>query len=264
LTAAPPPARGRARDAANRLWRIETATGPAVQKLYGEKGGLLRGLWRGWMSRVIRGATSTTAAARRRTEGALLALWREAGIDCPRDLTPVTPHLAGDRVRVLEWIEGRPLTEVLARGGLDRAARDALLRRAGAAWGGRHALAAARNDPRLVQFHGGFMHLLVAGDRLVAIDLEQGYLPGGPVLPRLAREVAACLRTLAKCGDEATLRADLAALAAGHPDRALLRAAAEEALSGGGPLRALVRALDRRRARKEGPLRLLLGVLDGA
>ncbi len=81
------------------------------------------------------------------------------------------------------------------------------------------------------------------------------------MLPRLAREVAACLRTLAKCGEGETFRADLAALAAGHPDRALLRAAAREALEGGGPLRGIVRSFDRRRARKEGPLRALLAVL---
>jgi hypothetical protein len=216
------------------------------------------------MSRLLRGATSSRAAARRRTEGELLALWREAGIAVPRDLTADFPSLAGPRVRLLEWIEGAPLTEVLSSGGLDRAARDALLRRAGAAWGRRHALAVERRDPRLVQFHGGFMHLLVAGERMVAIDLEQGYLPGGPVMPRLGREVAACLRTLAKCGDGEAFRADLGALAAGHPDPALLRAAAVEALGGGGPLRGVVRALDRRRARRSGPLRILLEVLGTA
>lgn len=259
MTAAPGPRR----DGANRIWRVETPAGPAVQKLYGEKGGPLGSLWRAGMSRVLRGATSSRAGARWRTEGELLAHWREAGVAVPRDLTAEFPSLAGPQVRLLEWIEGRPLTEVLAAGGLDRAARDALLRRAGAAWGGRHAMAAGRRDPRLVQFHGGFMHLLVAGERMVAIDLEQGYLPGGPVMPRLAREVAACLRSLAGCGDAGTLRADLAALAAGHPDPALLRASAEEALRGGGPLRGVVRALDRKRARKEGPLRALLEATGG-
>jgi hypothetical protein len=209
------------------------------------------------MSPLLQGATSSAADARWRTEGVLLALWREAGVDVPRDLTEAHRDLAGDRVRILEWIDGKPLTRLLAAGGLDRAARDALLVRAGAAWGGRHVAAVKRAEPRLVQFHAGFMHLLVAGDRLVAIDLEQAYLPARPVLPLLAREVAACLRSLARCGDEATLRADLAALLRGHPDPALLRSVAAEALHPSGLLARLVRALDPGRVRKARPLLLL-------
>ncbi len=242
----------------NRLWRVETPSGPVLQKYYRGKAGPLRDAWRGWMSRVIRGATSVSAArARWQTEGETLALWRESGIDVPRDLTAENPRLAGECVRILEWIGGKPLTRLLAAPTPDRAARDALLSRAAAAWGRRHVLAVQRRDPRLVQFHAGFMHLLVAGERIVAIDLEQAYLPGRPVLPLLAREVAACVRSLAKCGDEATLRADLAVLARAHPDPALLRAAVGEALRPGSPLARLVRSFDPKRAGKERPLRLL-------
>jgi hypothetical protein len=248
----------------NRLWRVETPAGPVLQKFYRAKAGRLRDAWRGVMSRVVRGASGSSPDARCRVEGELLALWREAGVDVPRDLTAEHRHLAGPRVRILEWVEGVPLSDVLAAAGSDRRSRDALLRAAGAAWGRRHAAAEDRKDPRLVQFHAGFMHLLVAEERIVAIDLEQGYLPGGPVLPRLAREVAACLRTLAKGRDDATLRADLAALAAGHPRPALLLAATGRALRGGGPLRGLVRALDRRRAEKERPLRMLEEILSKA
>jgi hypothetical protein len=233
-----------------------------VQKLYRRKAGPLRDAWRGAMSRWIRGATGTSPAARWRTEGETLALWREAGVDVPRDLTAEHPALAGERVRVLEWIEGRPLTRLLAGGGLDRAARDALLARAGAAWGRRQALAAARGDARLVPFHAGFMHLLVAEGRVVAIDLEQAYLRGRAVLPLLARETAACLRTLAKCGEGDVLRADVEALARAHPDPALLLAAAREALRPRSLLRRAARLLDRRRGRKEAPLRALVEVLE--
>ena len=144
-----------ARAGGNRLWRAETPAGPVLQKYYRWKSGPLADAWRALMSRVVRGATPSSAAARWRTEGELLALWREAGIAVPRDLTAEHPGITGERVRILEWIDGTPLTRTLAAGTLDRAARDALLARAFAAWGRRHVLAVARAEPRLVQFHAG-------------------------------------------------------------------------------------------------------------
>jgi hypothetical protein len=222
----------------NRLWRVETPDGPALQKLYASKAGALRDAWRGALSFVIRGATGASPGARLRTERETLALWREAGIDVPADWTARFPGLAGERVLLLEWIEGKPLDRVLASGGLDRPARDALLRRFAESWGRRQRLAAERDDARFVQFHAGLMHVLVAGERLVAIDLEQAYLRGRAVAPRLAREVGAIAKSLSKCGDAATFRSDLAALVAAHPDRALLAAAARRALAGAGAVRA--------------------------
>jgi hypothetical protein len=242
----------------NRLWRLETPAGPLLQKWYGPKAGPLRDGWRSFFSRVIRGATGTSPAERRATERATLALWREAGVDVPRDRTAEFPALAAGGGLLLEWIDGPPLDRAL-RAAPDRAAREALLRRWGAALGARHVLAAARDDARFVQFHAGPMHLLVAGERLVAIDLEQVYLPGRAVLPRAARELAACLRGLFRTPAPVDLRADLAdlaAFAAGHPDRDLLRRTVASALRGGA-----VALLDPGRARKEGPLRLLAGIL---
>jgi hypothetical protein len=221
----------------NRLWRVETPAGPALQKYYASKAGSLRDAWRGALSLVIRGATGSSPAARRRTERETLALWRGAGIDVPADLTDRFPALAGEDVLLLEWIEGKPLDRVLAACGPDRAARDALLRRFAEAWGRRHRIAVERADARFVQFHAGLMHVLVAGERLVSIDLEQAYLPGRATAPRLAREVGAVVKSLSKCGDEAAFRADLAVLVAAHPDRALLAAAARRALGGAGRFR---------------------------
>ena len=214
----------------HRLWRIEPPAGPLLQKYYVEKGGRLRSGWRSAWSRLLRGATGSGAAERWRVEGETLAHWRAAGVDVPADRTAEFPRYAGERVRLLEWIEGRTLAELLAGAGLAGEERSALLRRAAAAWGRRLVEAVRRDDARLVQFHGGFMHLLVAGERIVAIDLEQAYLPGRPVAPRLAREVATCVRGLAGGREPAALRADLEALVAGFPDRALLAAAAERAL----------------------------------
>ena len=204
--------------AGNRLWRVSTPAGPALQKLYGSRTGPLRDRWRGLLSRIIRGATSTVPAARLRTERETLALWSAAGIDVPGDWTDRFPGLAGEGVVLLEWIEGTPLDRVLSSGTIDRAA---LLRRWAGEWGRRHRIAVAKNEGRFVQFHAGLMHTLVAGDRLVSIDLEQAYLPGPPVLSRIGREAAAVAKSLSKCGDEA----DFAAVAAGYPDPAMLREA---------------------------------------
>lgn len=208
----------------NRLWRVETPSGPLLQKAYRRKSGPVGEAWRGVMSRLLRRATSTSAAARWRTEGEMLAHWRENGVDVPRDRTAEFPHLAGENVRLLEWVEGRPLSRLLARGQLRGEARADLLRRAGAAWGGRLARALRLGDARLVQFHAGFQHLLVAGERTVSIDLEQAYLPGRPVPPVLAREVLSCLHTLRGAGGEEAFEGDLAALVAGIPDRGFLEA----------------------------------------
>ena len=244
-------------DAANRLWRVETPARPVLQKMYGEKGGPIRSAWRAWMSRVVRGATSSRAEARCRTERETLALWRGAGIDCPEDLTARHPALAGRRVAILEWVDGLPLPDALAAAGAGRTERDRLLRIAGAAWGARHVIAMERKDARFVQFHGGFQHLLVVAERVAVIDLEQAYLPGGAVLPRLAREVSACVRSIAKGADPAVLRADLVALAAAHPDPKLLRAAVREALRGGG----LARLVNPGRRARLAALRMLAEVL---
>lgn len=211
----------------NRLWRVETPGGPVLQKLYRSRTGPLRDAWRGFLSRLVRGATGTAPAARLRTERATLALWRDAGIDVPADWTDRFPGLAGEGVVLLEWIEGAPLDRVLAAGPPDR---EGLLRRWAGQWGRRHAIAVARNDGRFVQFHAGLMHTLVAGERLVSIDLEQAYLRGPPVLPRIGREAAAVAKSLSKCGDEA----DFAAVAAGYTDPDLLRAALRGALGPAG------------------------------
>ena len=207
----------------NRLWRVETPSGPVLQKYYCEKAGAIQVAWRAAWTRWLRGATSPRAAARWRTEREILALWGAAGIAVPRDRTEEFPELAGERVSILEWIEGKDLARLLASGRLPRPERDALLRRFGAEWGKRHRIALERGDPRFAQVHGSLVHFLVSGERLVCIDHEQACLPGRPVLPALAREAASCLKSLRRAGDEAALRADLAALAAGHPDRALLR-----------------------------------------
>ena len=47
----------------NRIWRVETPSGPAVQKLYGERAGSLRSLGKTAVSHARRGADIVAPSA---------------------------------------------------------------------------------------------------------------------------------------------------------------------------------------------------------
>ncbi len=253
----------------NRIWIAGEAGRPVLQKHYGARAGLLGSVARSLGTSLRRRKTGISPRARRRTEALLLELWRSRGLDVPRDLSAEHPGLSGERTLVLEFFRGAPLGNILRETRFDRTARSDLLRRFAASWGARHAIALSSGDARFVQEHGTFDHVLTDGVRFVTIDLEQGFLAGGPVMPLLAKEVAGYLRTLWQRTDEATFAGDLAALIAGYPDRAVLARAAEEYLASPSPFRRLLWRLDRalRRRRRSGdakyaPLRALRAALS--
>jgi hypothetical protein len=253
----------------NRIWRVETPQGPVLQKLYAERGGAVRSRVRELFSRLRGGKTGTRAAARRATEARLLALWREAGLDVPADLSARHPDLANERTLVLECVPGPLLSELLADRSRPRAERDALLARFARAWSRRHRLARERGEAGLVQEHGGFQHVIVAGERLVTFDLENAFLPRAELLPILAKEIASYLRSLLRGNDADVTRADLAALVAHYEDHELLRAAARHYLENASLWWRAVWAVDRwremRRARRAGKyhvMEMLCAALD--
>jgi hypothetical protein len=241
----------------NRLWVVDTPRGRVLQKLYAERGGALRCRVRDLLARLRGGKSGTRAAARRATERRLLALWRAAGCEVPRDLSDEHADLVNKRTLVLEWVEGPLLSRALREAGADRARRDALLERFGADCRRRHDLALQRGEPGLVQEHGGVQHVIVAGDagapRLVTFDLESAFAPRRDLLPLLAKEVAATLRSLAKAQgrdfEEGAFRADVRAFVRGYGERARLAACAAHYLRPRGftwVLWALDRALEER------------------
>lgn len=229
----------------NRLWPVDTPRGRVLQKLYAERGGPLRCRLRDLLARLRGGKSGTRAAARRATERRLLALWRGAGCDVPRELSDEHPELANARTLVLEFVEGPLLSRALRDG--DRARRDALLLAFGAACRRRHDLALQRGEAGLVQEHGGVQHVLVAGppgaERLVSFDLESAFAPRRELLPLLAKEVAATLRSLVRAQGRAFtpegLRADVAAFVRGYGERARLAACAQHYLRPRGLARVL-------------------------
>jgi hypothetical protein len=242
----------------NRIWRVETPSGPVLQKMYGDKGGAVFARVQAGIHALARVKSSPRARRRRETERALLKLWRECGFDVPRDLTEAHPDLAsrGDTL-VLECIDGPELLYALERGMPDRTRRDSLLRRFAADWGRRHALALERADGRLLHGHGTMLHCLVAGDRLVTIDLEQAFHPRIPVPVLVAREIAAYLKSLAKRAPDEVFRRDLEVLVAAYPRRDVLEAAVAQYLDNPGLFWRLDRLVRRDRGRRSGKYRVL-------
>lgn len=251
----------------NRSWRIETPRGPALQKLYGERGGAAAVLGRQALIAIARSKTSSRALVRRATERRLLRHWRECGFDVPADWTADLPQFGAPNVAILEFIEdATPLWDVLAEESLHAGAREAVLRRFAGEWGRRHAEAIRTRDAALVQEHGTIRHVLVvrpaapAPGRQVWIDLEQAFLPRADVRPLVAKEVAGYLRSIWKRIGEARYAADLATIVDAYPDRTILRAAADEYLRAPG-VRKLLWALDRA-TRNERRRRAKYGALE--
>jgi hypothetical protein len=242
----------------NRIWRVDLPGGTVLQKVYGDKGGALAARLQAGIHALARVKSSPRARKRLETERALLRLWREAGIDVPADLTDRHPGLAsrGDTL-VLEFVDGVELLYALDGGMPDRARRDALLRRFAAAWGRRHALALDRGDARLLHGHGTMLHVLVAGDRLVTIDLEQTFHPRIPVPVLVAREIAAYLKSLAKRAPDEVFRRDLEVLVSAYPRREVLADAVHRHLDDPGLLWRLDRLVRRDRGRRSGKYRVL-------
>jgi len=241
------PARARPPRRGNQIWPVPTVDGPVLQKLYAARDAGPAHWFRLLIERIARQKTPTTAAARWRTERTLLAAWREAGCDVPEDVSPCHPAYVHGYVTLLEYVDGKILGKLLASEAPSRERRDDLLRRFSAAWGMRHGRALDTNDVRLIQEHGTFLHVIVAGDRLVTLDLEQSFLPRRDLVPLIAKEIVAYLRSLAKGADPAVFRADVAAIVSTYPRRDLLDATVREYLDNPNPLRRIVWSIDRRR-----------------
>jgi tRNA A-37 threonylcarbamoyl transferase component Bud32 len=230
----------------NRIWRVPDSQGALVQKLYAGRKDFLRRFFRNLGLLFFPLVSSATATGRWQTERSLLRTWREAGIDVPRDLTDEHPEFAGPRVTVMEYVEGEALGNVLRNLDQPREERDELLRRFAAMWGTRHGLALKTGRPEFVQAHATILHVMVAGDRLVTIDLER-HQHSRHILPLLAREIGNYLRTLLKRVPEDVFRRDLAAIVDGYPHREILVDAIGEMRRSPNLLRRLGWAMDRQR-----------------
>ncbi len=248
------PARVRPPRRGNQIWPVPTQDGVVLQKLYRARDAGPSHWARLFLERIARQKTPTTVEARWRTERMLLAAWRDAGCDVPADVSARYPAYVHDYVTLLEFIDGKILGKLLSSGAPARERRDDLLRRFSVAWGRRHARALDTDDVRLIQEHGTFLHVIVAGDRLVTIDLEQAFTPRRNLLPLIAKEIVAYLRSLAKNADPDVFRADVEAIVAAYPRRDVLHATVREYLHNPNALRRRMWSIDRRRRQGGRPL----------
>jgi hypothetical protein len=237
----------------NRVWRVETPDGPVIQKLYNRRGRWPAEEFRAVMTALIGRKTSSLARQRRETERRQLALWRLTGFDVPREISAEHPGLAGPTQLILEYLDGPKLLDLLKpQANTSRADRNRLLYRYGTLWRERHDVALSTCDPTFLHEHGTLAHVILCGDRMVTIDLEQGYRSGGTVMPMLAKEVASTLRSLMSRAGEQNWPDDVRALVAGYGDRRRLARVVDEYLHNPRWSRALLWRLDRIRERRSG------------
>ncbi|MCB9882904.1 MAG: hypothetical protein H6834_14050 [Planctomycetes bacterium] len=236
----------------NQVWRVDTPSGPVVQKYYVERSGLFGTAWKRLATAVLGRKTSPAARARRATEGELLRRWNEAGFDVPKDLTAEHLELGGDDVRVLEFVEGGTLLDRLRDETLAEDERAALLERFMREWSRRHRHVVDTQDPAFLMEHATLHHVLVSGDRFVTYDLEQAFRKRGDVLPHLAKEVAGCLRSLAKGATDERLRKDLETIVATYEPRELLERTVAHYLHNTNPWKRRLWSVDRSRRERGG------------
>jgi hypothetical protein len=233
----------------NRIWRVALPEGGSViLKLHRRRKSRARSLGRWLGTALLARKTAPDATSRCRTEERLLRSWREAGLDVPAVHDPAEVGLAPGPALLLEDLQGDVLQDLLTL--LPAEERADVLQRVGAAWSARHRLALERSDPGFIMEHASLAHVMVVGERLVTFDLEQAWRPGQPVLPLLAKELAASLRSLAKTVGEHDFERDLGDVVQGYGAPEQLGAIVREGLAPGSPMRRLVWAWTARRARR--------------
>ncbi|HOW96946.1 MAG TPA: hypothetical protein P5567_10140 [Kiritimatiellia bacterium] len=235
----------------NAVWKIRLPAGPAILKTFSRRRGRAQTLLTE-INHRLGGLTSFTARGRRRTEAAILALWRDADLDAPRllddppGLALALPHLC------MEFVDGELLSHRLADESRPLAERDALLVRFLRAWSDRHALADERRYPRLIQEHGSFEHVMVAGDRLVTFDLEVSFQRSRDVRACIVAEIVGYVRSLFRLLPAPLAGHYLGVVVREYPRREYLEEVPRRLLRHPNPVLRAIHFLDRRLLRKPG------------
>lgn len=240
--------------------KVERGGRPVVLKLYGRKRDRLRDFLRDLGHRFLVGKTGMTPAARMRTERDALELWRRHGFAVPRVLDVELPREVPPLRLVLEWVDGRTLKRLLADPAVPIEEKRRLVARCARDWSRRHDLAIELREPRLLQAHASFAHVLVADDALVTIDFEVGWLR--PDVERLVSLELASFLSFGPRLPAAQADALLDAVVESYSPRERLALAVRDAPRGPYPFPAwLARSLSGRAAGSRSPLDRLSAAL---
>jgi hypothetical protein len=217
-----------------------------VLKLYRMRGPRYREKLRGFANYFLERKRGASARSRRETERISLNIWLRQGFDVVAPLDYPVPDGITDPALWIEYCDAPLLRDVLSdpAQSLDRK-RD-LVRRLATDTCRRHLRAVELDEPLLVQEHAVMNHVFVHGDRLVCFDLENGFLPGFPVMEAMAQEMSGYLRSMVRSapGHAASL---LEAWIEGYTDGNLLRRVVEHAVLNPVFFRRVKRWHDRRR-----------------
>jgi tRNA A-37 threonylcarbamoyl transferase component Bud32 len=248
---------GAGRRGGNVLYRVETAQGPLLLKLYRQRRGAVHEAFQALSHRVFEGKRGVSAKARFETEAESLARWSAAGFRVPKTFDLPLPEGVEGPALYLELIEGQLLSTILEAADVPFEEKERLVRRVFEEVGRRHALAVQDNDSLLIQEHATTNHVFIRADGThCTFDLEGAFQEGFPVIEAIAQELAGYLRALAKRTGEA-FPAILDALIDAHGHKDLLAQAARRGVEGGGIARKLKRMQDRRRRKSFGKTDLL-------
>lgn len=234
----------------NAVWLVNAEGGKRILKTYHLRRSPLRTAL-ACLAHALGGRTSYSARSRRDTERRNLLLWRDKGFAVPDVLDLRLLEDPGLPWLCIEHVSGTVLLAYLAAPAVPQERKDSVLSSFAVEWARRHKAAVDSNEPRLVQEHGTFEHVLMDGDRFVTIDLEVSYRTGTRVMDLIVFEVCAYIRSLFRKLPEPQAEHLLRVILASYPERAFFAAVYPTLFTSSGPIRRTVLALDRRLLRDD-------------
>ncbi len=211
----------------NAVWEIRLAGRPVILKTYSSRRGVLSTFLSN-TGHVFGGRTSYLSEARYQTELSNLDLWRNSGFEVPgvvqHDFNPPLPV----KYLCMEYVDGPLLSSYLSDPDISAEKKDSVLAAFLRRWAERHTAAENLREPRLVQEHATFNHVILAGDRFVTFDLEVSYTGSANIQRLIAYEICGYLRSIFKRLPEDRITRFLDILVENYPRRDFLSAVYRE------------------------------------
>jgi hypothetical protein len=245
----------------NVLYLFRHETPPLVLKVYRWRRSPLREFFKNISERLFEGKRGATAAIRCATEKLNLNLWTREGFDVIRRVErPIPPGIPATALWLV-YCEATNLRDLLADRVCAAEAKLTLCKQLGDSLSRRHTRAAELQEPLLVHEHGNVKHFLVAGERLIAFDLEHGFKPGFSIIEAVAREIAGVAQSIAQADTTIADRA-LSTFVTGYTNKNLLGQAIRQATCRGGIAGKIRRWRDGRRDLYEGKTNVMKRLAD--